>query len=151
AMSVLVMVSALGALNGLIFAGARVSSSLGADHRLFAWLGRWHPRRHTPVVALATQAAITLGMIAVVGTEGGRVLVDNSLKMLGLEADSWQGRGGFELLLRCTAPVFWLFFLLTGISLFVLRFKDRDIPRPFPVPLYPVLPLIFCANCAYMV
>jgi len=23
-------------------------------------------------------------------------------------------------------------------------------PRPFRVPLYPVLPLLFCASCAYM-
>ena len=49
-----------------------------------------------------------------------------------------------------TAPVFWLFFLLTGISLFVLRRREPHTPRPFKVPLYPVLPLLFCASCAYM-
>ncbi|HOB31672.1 MAG TPA: hypothetical protein PKH32_02215, partial [Verrucomicrobiota bacterium] len=53
-------------------------------------------------------------------------------------------------LLRCTAPVFWFFFLMTGLSLFVLRFRERERPRPFTVPLYPVLPLIFCATCGYM-
>ena len=42
-----------------------------------------------------------------------------------------------------TAPVFWLFFLLVGVSLFVLRRRDPDLPRPFRVPLYPVLPLLF--------
>src|SRR5262245_38185551 len=39
--SVLVMISALGAINGLIFTGSRVYSTLGADHSLFALLGRW--------------------------------------------------------------------------------------------------------------
>ena len=49
-----------------------------------------------------------------------------------------------------TAPVFWIFFLLAGISLFVLRFREPQTPRPFKVPLYPLVPLIFCVTCAYM-
>jgi hypothetical protein len=28
--------------------------------------------------------------------------------------------------------------------------KDRDLTRPFSVPLYPVLPAIFCLTCAWM-
>ena len=43
-----------------------------------------------------------------------------------------------------------LFFLLTGIALFVLRRRHPARPRPFRVPLYPLLPLLFCASCAYM-
>jgi amino acid transporter len=50
-----------------------------------------------------------------------------------------------------TAPVFWLFFLLTGISLFVLRAKEPDAPRPFRVPLYPLTPILFCLSCGYLV
>jgi amino acid transporter len=49
-----------------------------------------------------------------------------------------------------TAPVFWLFFLLSGISLFVLRRREPDHARPYRVPLFPLLPLLFCASCAYM-
>ena len=41
-------------------------------------------------------------------------------------------------------------FLLTGVSLFVLRYRDRNAERPFRVPLYPVTPLLFCVVCAYM-
>src|SRR3954470_8471742 len=59
-------------------------------------------------------------------------------------------KGGFETLLACTAPVFWGFFLLTGLSLFALRQRDPTIERPFQVPLYPWLPLIFCVSCGYM-
>jgi len=33
--------------------------------------------------------------------------------------------------------IFWVFFLLTAFSLFVLRERDKDIERPFKVPLYP--------------
>jgi amino acid transporter len=46
--------------------------------------------------------------------------------------------------------VFWLFFLLTGLSLFVLRSRDRSAPRPFRVPLYPVTPVVFCGACAFL-
>jgi amino acid transporter len=49
-----------------------------------------------------------------------------------------------------TAPVFWLFFLLTGIAFFVLRRKDRTTNRPFRVPLYPLPPIVFCIMCAYL-
>jgi amino acid transporter len=49
-----------------------------------------------------------------------------------------------------TAPVFWVFFLATGFALFTLRSRDPYTPRPFPVPLYPVVPFIFCNMCAYM-
>ena len=49
-----------------------------------------------------------------------------------------------------TAPVFWLFLLLTAISLFVLRRRDPDRERPFRVPLYPVVPILFAMTCAYL-
>jgi amino acid transporter len=61
-----------------------------------------------------------------------------------------QATGGFDTLLTCTSPIFWGFFLLTGVSLFVLRERDSGTERPFKVPLYPELPLIFCVSCGYM-
>jgi amino acid transporter len=150
AMCLLVMISALGAVNGLIFTSSRIYVSLGTDHGIFAWLSRWHPRLNSPVSALTVQAVITLAMIVVVGSELGRDVLNTVFVNLGLGEASWQGIGGFFTLLRCTAPVFWLFFLMTGISLFVLRVKDRQLERPFRVPLFPIVPLIFCATCAYM-
>jgi amino acid transporter len=148
-MSVLVMVSALGAINGMLFSGSRVYASLGVDHPVFAWLGRSHAR--TPWAALLIQAAVSLAMIGVVGTPAGRSLVNDLLSRAGLAAVKWEGRGGFEVLSVFTTPLFWLFFFLSGLSLFVLRQRDPDIKRPFTVPFYPELPLIFCAICAYMI
>jgi len=43
-----------------------------------------------------------------------------------------------------------LFFLLTGIGLFVLRFRYAQIARPFKVPLYPILPIVFVGTCAFL-
>jgi amino acid transporter len=100
--------------------------------------------------SLLTQLAITLALLAGVGTASGRAAILGLLTGLGFQQVSWEGHGGFDTLLSWTAPVFWLFFLSTGFALFVLRVKDRGTLRPFPVPLYPLLPLIFCASCAYM-
>jgi amino acid transporter len=149
AMCLLVMISALGAVNGLIFTSSRIYAKLGSEHSIFAWLGRWHPRLKTPVWSLVIQAAISLGLIIGVGTAAGRQLIDAVLAWAD-KTDAWRGPGGFQPLLQCSAPIFWLFFLLSGLSLFILRFKDRGTARPFSVPLFPVLPLIFCATCAYM-
>jgi amino acid transporter len=151
AMCILVMISALGAVNGLIYTSSRVYATLGSEHSIFAWLGRWHPQLGSPVWSLLAQAAIALAMIALVGSQAGQQTLDCLFKHVGLgEGTSWQGRSGFETLLKCTAPVFWFFFLWTAMSLFLLRIKDRGLARPFRVPLYPLVPLIFCATCAYM-
>jgi len=59
-------------------------------------------------------------------------------------------RSGVQAVVDYLAPVFWFFFLLTGIALFVLRKKEPDTPRPFKVPLYPLVPALFCITCAYL-
>jgi len=149
-MCLLVMVSALGAVNGMLFAGARVYTSVGAEYSVFAWVWAGHRGRGVPRGALLSPALISLGLIALVGTDVGRRALDVQAVWVGLGALTWEGRGGFETLLRCTAPVFWLFFLLSALSLFVLRWRDRHLPRVFAVPFYPVTPLLFCATCGYM-
>lgn len=150
AVSVLVMISALGAVNALIFTGSRVHASLGADYSALAFLGKWGSRGRSPLGALLAQAAVSLGLIFLCGTGPGRAAVDAMLVRASFAKADWSGHGGFDTLLRCTAPVFWTFFLLTSLSLFVLRLREPDRPRPFRVPLYPLVPLLFAATCAYM-
>jgi basic amino acid/polyamine antiporter, APA family len=148
--SILVMISALGAANALIFMGARLHASLGKDYAGLAPLGRFHERSGSPFWALTTQAIVTVLLIGLAGLGVGRSLVDRGFAALGIAQTPWAGHGGFDTLLRCTAPVFWFFFLMTGLSLFVLRMRDRNVERPFRVPLFPVTPLIFCATSAWM-
>ncbi len=151
AIALLVMVSALGAINGMLFSGARIYSSLGIDHRLFSWLGRVNPRTRSPWGGLLVQSVVCLGLIGVVGTLAGRAWVNGLLTSAGLSEVKWEGHGGFEVLSVVTTPVFWLFFLFCGLSVFVLRQRDPHLERPFSVPLYPELPLLFCGICAYMI
>jgi amino acid transporter len=59
-------------------------------------------------------------------------------------------RDGFSAMVAYTAPVFWVFFLLTGLTLFVFRARQTQVFTGFRVPLFPVVPLVFCATCAWM-
>jgi amino acid transporter len=136
--SILIMVSALGAINGMVFTTARIYSEFGQDHRLYQPLSKWSRRWGTPVRALVTQACLTLTLLA-----GVTIWVSQDV---GLNISQ-----GFDKMVDVTAAVFWLFFLLTGLSLFVLRAKEPEVIRPFRVPGYPVVPLIFCVACACMV
>lgn len=126
--SLLIAVSTLGAASGTIFTGARTNYALGKTFAPLRIMGKWNSRTNTPLGALIVQGVLSLALVVF---------------------GEWQ-RNGFKILVEYTAPVFWLFFLLTGISLFVLRRKDPDRFRPFRVPLYPFTPLLFCAACAYM-
>ncbi len=120
----LVCISALGAVNGLIFAGARISYAVGRDHPLFRLLGQWNAKRGTPVRALVLQGAVSLVLVVTLG-------------------------GFIETLIYTAAPVY-LFYTATTCALLVLRRKEPATARPFKVWGYPVTPLVFCATCAWL-
>ncbi|WP_229429877.1 APC family permease [Massilia sp. ZL223] len=126
--SLLVAVSALTSINATMIVGARTGYAMGCDWRTLGRLGCWDGDRGTPHVAMALQCAAALVLVGVGAALGS----------------------GFKAMVEFTAPVFWLFFLLTGLSLFVLRRREPRTARPYRVPLYPLVPLLFCATCAYM-
>lgn len=126
--SALIITAALSTINGAIITGARTNYALGRDFSLFRSLGQWRQGASTPKNALLLQTSIAVGLVAL-GT---------------------LTRSGFSTMVEYTAPVFWLFFLLVGFSLFVLRRKDPGRRRPFKVPLYPITPVLFCLFCGYM-
>lgn len=128
ALSLVVIVAVLSTINATVFTGGRSGYALGRDFPLLGFLGQWRREGSTPANALLVQGIIAL------------VLVGAGAAM----------RKGVSSMVEYTAPVFWTFFLLAGISLIVMRFRDPRADRPFRVPLYPVTPLLFCAACGYM-
>lgn len=124
AVTIIICISALGAVNGLVFTGARISYAMGRDHSIFRRMGRWDEDRGTPIGALAVQGTLSLIIILLAGS--------------------------FLDIIIYTTPVVWTFFLATGLSVFVLRRREEEASRPFRVPGYPVTPLIFCACCIFM-
>jgi APA family basic amino acid/polyamine antiporter len=146
--SLLICISALGGVNGYLLAGARIYYAVGLDHSHFAPLGVWHPRWGTPHRALLLQGGVTLLLIGLFGTGAWNALAARCAALLRAEPPG--SSGGFEQCVIFTTPVFWLFFLLVGVSLIALRLRQPHQPRPFRVPGYPVLPLLFCMSSAYM-
>jgi amino acid transporter len=126
--SLIIVVAAVGNINGTIITGARTNYALGRDFPILAGLSRWKDSSNTPTNALIVQGVIALLLV-----------------VLGAFA-----KNGFTAMVEYTAPVFWLFFLLAGAAVIVLRQRERDIPRPFKTPLYPLTPVLFCAACGYM-
>jgi basic amino acid/polyamine antiporter, APA family len=125
--AVVVCLAALTTINAAIFTGARTSYAFGRDFALFARLGTWRAAGSTPANALLLQGAIALFLV-------------------------WAGSltpDGFSAMVAYTAPVFWMFFYLSGTTLFL--FRERGAERPaFRTPLYPHVPIAFTVMCAYM-
>ena len=125
--SVVIAVSALTSINATIAVGARSNYALGRDWPIFRWLGHWDAKADAPRNALYLQCGVAL-LLIVFGAFGAKI----------------------ETMVDYTMPVFWFFFMMTGIGLFVLRRKDPHTPRPFKVPLYPLTPMLFVLTCAYL-
>jgi amino acid transporter len=150
AMSAIVMVSALGAVNGLILSVSRLHAAVGSDHRAFSILGRWSNRHDAPVGSLIVQAVFTVLLLALVGTPLGRSLLDAIFRVFTGRPLPWSNyESPFDLLYAVGSPVFWTFFLATGVAFFVLRMREPEIERPFRTPFYPIPPLLFCAMCLF--
>lgn len=124
----LVAIAVLGSMNATVFTGGRSAFALGNDVPLLGALSRWSGKGATPRPALLAQGSLAIVLIVL----GGRT------------------RDGFQAMVDYTAPVFWLFFLLVGLSVFVLRHKEPRAVRPFAIPLYPLTPILFCGASAYM-
>ena len=128
ALGIFVAVSALTSINATMIVGARTNFALGRDWPALRFMGHWHAGRGSPIRAYMIQSIISLALVG-----------------LGI----WQ-TDGFEVMVEFTAPVFWTFLFLVGLSLFVLRVRDPKADRPFRVPLYPLTPALFCLTCAYL-
>ena len=127
-MVIAVTIAALAILNALMIVGGRTLYAAAEDEPGLQPLAVWDSSRHVPTAAVLTQGVV-------------------SLLLVGWGA--WQGTG-FAAMVDYMAPVYWLFLLLTGLALVRLRQTRAETDRPYRVPLYPVVPLIFAAGCGYV-
>src|SRR5438552_2939769 len=113
--SVAVMISTFGTLNGSVMTGSRILFTMAADGLLFKPVAIVSRRFQTPAVAIGLSA--TLGVIFVLA-------------------------GTFERLADTFVTAIVPFYALAVASIFVLR-RRPDFRPPFRVPVYPVVPAIF--------
>ena len=115
------VVSAFTTLNSSILTGARVPYAMARDGLFFKVADGVHPKYHTPARALVFQGAVA----------GVMVLT-----------------GQFEDLFSLFIFAQWIFYALTVASLFGLRRREPDLPRPYRALGYPTLPAIFVLGAA---
>lgn len=114
--SVAVIISTLGALNGSILAAPRIYYAMAKDDLFFRRAARVHPRFHTPGFAILIQAVWAC--------------------LLALS-------GSFEQLFTFVMFVSIVFWIVGALALFTLRKKLPNLPRPYKTWGYPVTPLVF--------
>lgn len=116
AISFLIVVSTFGFMNLALLSAPRVYYAMGADGVFFKSIGKLNPRFQTPAAAILLQ-----GVLA-------------SLFAISNQYDELVGYAVFA---------DWIFFALAGAALIVFRRTMPDAPRPNPVPLYPLIPILF--------
>src|ERR1035438_7851089 len=94
AISALVILSATGVLNGVILAGPRTYFAMADEGLAFAWMGKIHPRFHTPSRAIALQAVWSCALV---------------------------GTMTYGALFKRVVYTEWLFFALMAVGLYRLR------------------------------
>ncbi len=108
--SIAVIVSTFGALNGSLMSSARVPFAMAQSKMFFNWIGKVHPRFATPHTSLVLQGIVSSLLVTT---------------------------GSFDTITDYVIFATWFFYLLTALGVIVLRKKMPDAPRPYRVIGYP--------------
>src|SRR5262249_31498107 len=122
-MAIAILLSTFGCCNGMLLAGARVYYAMAKDGLFFRNVASLHPKYKTPVVSLLLQMVWTC-ILCVSGSYGQ--LLDYIV---------------FAVL---------VFYILTIISLFVLRRTHPTAERPYRAIGYPVLPVLYIVMALFI-
>lgn len=117
AVTILLMISMAGTLNSSILTAPRVYFAMARDGLFFPLLAQVHPRFLTPFWAILVQGVWALALLLL-----------------------WKG---FDVITDNVIFVFWVFYALGAGAVMVLRRTRPEVPRPFRVPGYPIVPLVF--------
>lgn len=149
-MDALVAISALGAIQGMIFAGSRLVAVVGEKHALLGVLRHLNSRR-SPVWAIVVITSLAGLAIVAFATDVIRHTLSSAVQYATAIELSWhETRTALESLVAAMAPVVWLYFMLGGMTVIILRMREGSQRSPVKVPGYPITPLIFCLTCLWM-
>ena len=115
-MAAAIIISTFGCINGLTLAGARVYYAMAKDSLFFRSVGQVSRKHHAPAVSLLFQG-VWASLLTLSGT--------------------------YNELLNYVIFAVVLFYILTILGLFWLRYKRPHAPRPYRAWGYPVLPALY--------
>jgi APA family basic amino acid/polyamine antiporter len=122
--SLAVMISTFGTVNGTTMTSARVYFAMAKDKVFFQKMQRVHPRYRTPSTSLLVQCA------------WGSILTFT---------------GTFDQLFTYVIFAGWIFYALGAAGIFILRKKYPNPNRPYRTPGYPIVPILFVVVATWFV
>lgn len=111
----LIIASILGAVNGMVLTGPRVYFAMAQDGMFFRAFGKLNAAR-APTLAIILQG-IWSACLAIAGT--------------------------FQELFTFVVFTAWIFYGLSVLAVIVLRRRQPNLDRPYRVPFYPAIPILF--------
>jgi APA family basic amino acid/polyamine antiporter len=121
-MALFICLSLISAVSAMMWIGPRVTAAMGQDLRALAWLARENARG-IPTTAILTQFVIVNVLLLTATFEAIVNYVQFSLTL-------------------CSA--------VTVLGVFVLRWRQPDLPRPYRTWGYPFTPIVFLAISVWM-
>jgi APA family basic amino acid/polyamine antiporter len=122
--AVAILVSTLGANNGIVFTSARIPYAMAREGLFFQWASRLSARSHSPNVSLLAQLLVALVLTLT---------------------------GSYVQLATYVVFVSFLFYAMSALGVLVLRRREPDLPRPYRTWGYPVTPVVFILFALYLV
>jgi APA family basic amino acid/polyamine antiporter len=114
--TIIILISLIGANNGFILTSARINYAMARDNRFFKQAAIIHPKFQSPANALIIQC-IWACILTFSGT--------------------------FNQLITYIIFASWIFYGMSAGAVIILRKKKPDMDRPYKTPFYPWVPIIF--------
>ena len=122
--SIIILISLLGANNGFILTSARINYAMARDKLFFQQAAKVHPKFKSPANALVIQA-----MWASVLTFSGT----------------------YNQLITYIIFASWIFYAMSCAAVIILRKKRPEMKRPYKTPGYPYIPIIFILFAVFLI
>jgi amino acid transporter len=122
--SIAVMISAFGTLNGSMMTGPRIFFAMADDGLFFKKIAAVHPRFKTPHIAISLAAALAIVFVML---------------------------RSFEQLADAFVLAIWPFYAAGAAAVYTLRRKRPDLPRAYKTWGYPVTPVLFILAVIFLV
>lgn len=122
--SIAILISTLGANNGIIFTAARIPYAMAKEGQFFQWAGQVSPKHAVPATSLLVQGAWSC-LLAV--------------------------SGSYNQLATYVVFVGFLFYGMSAVGVMILRRREPDLPRPYRAWGYPITPIVFAVFAGYLI
>ena len=121
--SIIILISLLGANNGFILTSARINYAMARDKLFFRQAAKVHPKFKSPANALVIQA---------------------------LWASVLTFSGTYNQLITYIIFASWIFYAMSCAAVIILRKKRPEMKRPYKTPGYPYIPIIFILFAVFL-